>query len=128
MFAMQLLRDFCTLGTHISLRRLLRSRSSEQPCILIIVVHVKLIRFAVRLLGYSRQLLRVVARVVIYLLTYLFIMILFYRVVLGGYVMTQVKKGDSELSGIFWSVEIAQVLSSELALVFFSRIVMFLVP
>ncbi len=48
-------------------------------------------------------------------------MILFYRVVLGGYVMTQVKKGDSELSGIFWSVEIAQVLSSsERALVFFS--------
>ncbi len=47
-------------------------------------------------------------------------MILFYRVVLGGYVMTQVKSGDSELSGIFWSVEIAQVLSSELALVFFS--------
>lgn len=73
MVAMQLLRDFCTLGTHISLRRLLRSRSSEQPFILIIVVHVKLIRFAVRLLGYSRWLLgllRVVARVVIYVLTY----------------------------------------------------------
>ncbi len=47
-------------------------------------------------------------------------MILLYRVVLGGYVMTQVKRGDSELSGIFWSVEIAQVLSSERALVFFS--------
>ncbi len=40
---------------------------------------------------------------------------------MGGYAMTQVKRGDSELSGIFWSVEIAQVLSSsELALVFFS--------